>query len=117
MKNMVSVDKEKLNEAIAKRGQKPSWISTEMGHASNYLSTSASKYGAIHEHAAKYLELAYNIKREEYAPASADTKAAQPVLEINGEGADMPELLTMSKTELHDLLYSAIMKALLDALE
>ena len=116
MKNMVSVDKEKLNAAIAKRGQKPSWISVEMGHAGNYLSTSASKYGAIHEHAAKYLELAYNIKREEYAPASADTKAAQPVLEIKG-GADMPELLTMSKTELHDLLYSAIMKALLDALD
>ena len=116
MKNMVSVDKEKLNAAIAKRGQKPSWISVEMGHASNYLSTSASKYGANHEHAAKYLELAYNIKREEYAPASVDTKAAQPVLEIKG-GADMPELLTMSKTELHDLLYSAIMKALLDALD
>lgn len=70
IKNKVAVDREKLNKALAKRGQSFYTASDEIGHSNNYLNT-VSKEGSIAMHAAKALEAIYNIKPEEYAPADA----------------------------------------------
>lgn len=70
MKNKVEVDREKLNKALAKRGQSLYTASVEIGHSNNYLNT-VSKEGSIAMHAAKALEAIYNIKPEEYAPTPA----------------------------------------------
>lgn len=70
MNGKIEVDKDKLIKALAKRGQSLYSASIEIGHSGNYLNT-VSNEKSIAAHAAKALELAFNIKPEEYAPADA----------------------------------------------
>lgn len=73
MNGKIEVDKDKLIKALAKRGKSLYSASIEIGHSGNYLNT-ISNEKSIAAHAAKALELAFNIKPEEYAPAD-DTPA------------------------------------------
>lgn len=77
MAKQVKVDEEKLKKALAKRGYSRGQASKEMGFSESYLHNTA-KTGYLALHAIKSLELMFNIKPEEYAPAEATLAKPEP---------------------------------------
>ena len=121
MKNeqkIIKADKARLYAAIYRRGLTVTAASREMGFSESYLSTSFGDYGGVSERTAKYLEAFIGITRDEYEIKEPAEPAPAPAAIPESVGpAELPDILKMTKDEIHDLLYSAIVKAILDALE
>lgn len=115
---IIKADKTRLYAAIRGRGLTVAAASRKMGFSDSYLSTMFGDYGGVSERAAKYLEAFIGITRDEYEiKEPAETKPAPPAIPESVDPAELPDILKMTKDEIHDLLYSAIVKAILDALE
>lgn len=115
---IVKADKNKLYSELKKRGLSASAASKEMGFEGTYISKALSLYGGINERAAKAIEKFFGITRDAYEiKEPAETEPAPAAIPESVDPAEMPDILTMTKEEIHDLLYSAIVKAILDALE
>lgn len=116
---IIKADKTRLYAAIYKRGLTVSGACKEMGYSDSHLSTMLGDYGGINERTAITLERFFGITRDEYKVTEpAETAPAPPaVMSIMPDPPELPDILKMTKNELHDLLYSAIVKAILDALE
>lgn len=122
MKNeqkIIKADKARLYAAIRRRGLNVTAACREMGRGESYLSTSLGQYGGVNEQTAKSLEAFFGITRDEYEiKEPAETAPAPPaIVSIMPDPPEMPDILKMTKDEIHDLLYSAIVKEILDALE
>lgn len=118
-KKIIKADKTRLYAAIRERGLSVAAACRKMGFSDSYLSTSLSDCGGINERAAKCLEAFVGITREEYEiKEPAETEPAPPaIVSVMPDPPELPYILKMTKDEIHDLLYSAIIKAILDALE
>ena len=115
---IIKADKTILYAAINKRGLSAAAACRKMGHTDSYLSTALGQYGGINERAAKSLEAFIGITRDEYEiKEPAETAPAPAAIPESVDPAELPDILKMTKDEIHDLLYSAIVKAILDALE
>lgn len=115
---IIKADKARLYAAIRRRGLSVAAACKEMGHSESYFATALGQYGGINERAAKSLEAFFGITREEYEiKEPAETKPAPAAIPESVVPAELPDILKMTKDEIHDLLYSAIVKAILDALE
>lgn len=115
-KKIIKADKTKLYAAIRRRGLTVAAACRKIGYSDNYFSTMLSGCGGLSERAAKYLERFLGITRDEYE-IKEPTEARPAAIPESVDPAEMPDILTMTKDEIHDLLYSAIVKAILDALE
>lgn len=116
---IIKADKTRLYAAINKRGLNVAAACREMGRGESYLSTSLGQYGGVNEQTAKMLEVFFGITRDEYEIKEPAETAPAPaaIVSVMPDPPELPDILTMTKDEIHDLLYSAIVKAILDALE
>lgn len=115
---IIKANKTRLYAAIYKRGLTVAGACEEMGYSDSYLSTMLGDYGGVNERTAITLERFFGITRDEYEVTEpAETAPAPPAIPESVDPAEMPDILKMTKDEIHDLLYSAIVKAILDALE
>lgn len=120
MKNeqkIIKADKAKLYAAIRGRGLSVAAACRKMGFSDSYLSTSFGDYGGVNERTAKYLEAFIGITRDEYEIKEPAEPAPAAIVSVMPDPPELPDILKMTKDEIHDLLYSAIVKAILDALE
>lgn len=114
---IIKADKTRLYAAIRRRGLSVAAACKEMGHSESYLSTALGQYGGINERAAKVLEAFFGITRDEYEVKEPAEPAPAAIVSVMPDPPELPDILKMTKDEIHDLLYSAIVKAILDALE
>lgn len=116
---IVKANKTRLYAALYKRGLTVSAACKEMGRGESYLSTSLGQYGGVNEQTAITIERFFGITRDEYEiKEPAETAPTPPaIMSIMPDPPELPDILKMTKDEIHDLLYSAIVKAILDALE
>lgn len=63
----IPLDRERLEQALTKRGLNMKRVSNELGYSTYFLASSCGR-GNIALSAAVMLETIYNIKPEEYAP-------------------------------------------------
>lgn len=114
---IIKADKARLYGAIYRRGLTVTAACREMGFSESYLSTSFGDYGGVSERTAKYLEAFIGITRDEYEIKEPAEPAPAAIVSVMPDPPELPDILKMTKDEIHDLLYSAIVKAILDALE
>lgn len=131
------VDKARIQECFDKRGLKQSDVSHEIGYERGYITNSILE-GRFTKTAAILLEKLYNIKPEDYKPDEVEEEVVEATVEAENApegGENVPALdcvvlretvaqaiidsvtvLIQSKhvrTELQQMLYSAIRGALL----
>lgn len=115
---IIKASKTRLYAAIYKHDLTVAAACREMGYSDSYLSTMLGDFGGITERAAITIERFFGITRDEYeVKEPAETAPAPAAIPESVDPAEMPDILKMTKDEIHDLLYSAIVKAILDALE
>lgn len=114
---IVKANKTRLYAALYKRGLTVAAACKEMGRGESYLSTSLGQYGGVNEQTAKSLEAFFGITRDEYEIKEPTEPEPPAIVSVMPGPPELPDILKMTKDEIHDLLYSAIVKAILDALE
>lgn len=90
------VDFEKLEAAIHRRGVTMTMVSREIGRSDSYIKVAARR-GLLQATAAQLIEVKYNIKPEEYAPAP--------------EPEEKPEEAAFSAEELEKIVRKAVSEA------
>ena len=63
------------------------------------------------------MEAFIGITRDEYEIKEPTKPEPPAIVSVMPDPPELPDILKMTKDEIHDLLYSAIVKAILDALE
>ena len=99
---VLEVDKDRMMEALKKRGLTMSNVSKEIGFEGGYLSKCCER-GKISIPASKMLESLYHLNPEEYKPIEVQKVARQLALEV-------PEVLPVRESVLidYDLLAEKI---------
>ena len=97
---MFQIDREKLYEALKKRGLRNTAVCADLGMSGSYLANCAHR-GKITETSAVLLERLYNIKREEYQLVQEE-----PVIP-----AKTPDVAALDYDKLYQTIYAAVYHA------